>query len=91
MAAVCKNMGTVWVVSSQFARNFWNKQRYTRNNLWINFNPKLQNYTTGLDKQKFTSERLRHLLSALITRTECAFPSADWEKKYSSKTVDIAL
>ena len=44
------------------------------NSMWINFNPKLQNYTTGLEKQIFTGERLRYPLSNLLTMTECAFP-----------------
>ena len=41
------------------------------------FNPKSQNYTTGLDKQIFTGERLRYSLSDSLTMTECAFPSAE--------------
>ena len=39
--------------------------------------------------QIFTGERLRYSLSDSLT--ECAFPSAEREKKYSSETVDTAL
>ena len=51
----------------------------------MNFNLKLQNYTTGLDKQIFMGERLRYSISDLITRTECAFPLAESEKNYLSE------
>ena len=53
-----------------------NNDMYITSNLWINFNLKLQNHTTGRYKQVFTGERLRYSLSDSITRTECAFPLA---------------
>ena len=69
--------GCLWVNSRESSEI--NNDIY--NSMWTNFKSKLQNYTTGLDKQIFTGERLRYSLSNSLTMTECAFPSAEWEKK----------